>query len=69
MVKRNPNFSKLQASYLFRLIGEKKEEFLKENPNAKLILLSCGTFWIFFGLFFPKNGVAHTVFFSLPGAF
>jgi len=42
MVVRNDNFSKLQASYLFRLVAEKKAAFVKENPDAKVISLGVG---------------------------
>ncbi|CAD7931147.1 unnamed protein product [Amoebophrya sp. A25] len=49
MVVRSPHFAKLQASYLFRLIAEKKEEYLQkqasgetENPSRPLISLGIG---------------------------
>jgi len=42
MAKRNPNISKLQAGYLFPEINRRKNIFLKENPDAKLISLGIG---------------------------
>lgn len=42
MVKRNPNFEKLQAGYLFPEIQKRKEAYLKQNPRAELISLGIG---------------------------
>jgi LL-diaminopimelate aminotransferase len=42
MVKRNKNIEKLKAGYLFPEIGRRKNEFLKKNPDAKLISLGIG---------------------------
>lgn len=42
MVKRNENFGKLQAGYLFRTIAEKKQAYTAANPTAKLISLGIG---------------------------
>jgi LL-diaminopimelate aminotransferase len=42
MVKRNKNISKLQAGYLFPEIGRRKNEFIKNNPDAKIISLGIG---------------------------
>ncbi|MFH1053544.1 MAG: LL-diaminopimelate aminotransferase [Candidatus Woesearchaeota archaeon] len=42
MVKRNKNFSKLQAGYLFPEINRKKQNVMKENPDAKIISLGIG---------------------------
>ena len=41
-MKRNKNLSKLQSGYLFPEINRRKKEFLKKNPNAKLIILGIG---------------------------
>lgn len=42
MVKRNQNFIKLQAGYLFPEIAKRKKEFMAKNPKAKLISLGIG---------------------------
>ncbi len=42
MVKRNENFAKLPGGYLFPEINRRKAEFLKANPEAKLISLGIG---------------------------
>ena len=42
MVKRNENFGKLQAGYLFPEINRRKKEFLAKNPDAKIISLGIG---------------------------
>ncbi len=42
MVKRNKNLAKLQAGYLFPEITRRKQEFLKNNPDAKIISLGIG---------------------------
>jgi len=42
MVKRNPNFAKLQAGYLFPEINRRKKDFIKNNPDAKIISLGIG---------------------------
>ena len=42
MVKRNKNFAKLQAGYLFPEINRKKKEYLEKNPNEKIISLGIG---------------------------
>ncbi|MBI2542451.1 LL-diaminopimelate aminotransferase [Candidatus Woesearchaeota archaeon] len=42
MVKRNPNMAKLQSGYLFPEIARRKNEFIKKNPNAKLVSLGIG---------------------------
>jgi LL-diaminopimelate aminotransferase len=42
MVKRNKNIAKLQAGYLFPEINRRKTEFLKKNPEAKIISLGIG---------------------------
>jgi len=42
MVKRNENFGKLQASYLFVNIAQKRKAFVEANPDAKLISLGIG---------------------------
>ena len=42
MAKRNPNIAKLQSGYLFPEISRRKNEFLEENPGAKLISLGVG---------------------------
>lgn len=42
MVKRNPHISKLQAGYLFPEINKRKNAFLQQCPNAKLINLGIG---------------------------
>ena len=42
MVKRNPNFARLQAGYLFPEINRRKNKVLAENPGAKIISLGIG---------------------------
>lgn len=42
MVKRNPNFAKLPAGYLFPEIAKRKNAFLKRNPHVQLISLGIG---------------------------
>ncbi len=42
MVKRNLNFKKLQAGYLFPEINRRKNVFLEKNPDAKIISLGIG---------------------------
>lgn len=42
MVVRNNNLARLQAGYLFPEINRRKNEFLKENPDAKIISLGIG---------------------------
>ena len=42
MVKRNKNMAKLVAGYLFPEINRRKSEFLKKNPDAKIISLGIG---------------------------
>lgn len=42
MVKRNENFAKLQAGYLFPEITRRKNEYLKKNSGANLINLGIG---------------------------
>jgi LL-diaminopimelate aminotransferase len=41
-MKRNENISKHVSGYLFPEITKRKKEFLKKNPNAKLISLGIG---------------------------
>mmetsp|Transcript_6007 Transcript_6007/g.16824 ORF Transcript_6007/g.16824 Transcript_6007/m.16824 type:complete len:445 (-) Transcript_6007:121-1455(-) len=41
-VKRNANFAKLQAGYLFPEIGRRRTEFLEKNPDADIISLGIG---------------------------
>ena len=41
-VKRNPNFEKLKAGYLFPEIGRRRSAYLAANPDAKLISLGIG---------------------------
>ena len=41
-VKRNENFEKLKAGYLFPEIGRRRTAYLAANPNAKLISLGIG---------------------------
>lgn len=41
-MKRNKHLAKLQSGYLFPEITRRKKEFLKKNPNAKLISLGIG---------------------------
>ncbi|MCB9362390.1 LL-diaminopimelate aminotransferase [Candidatus Woesearchaeota archaeon] len=42
MVKRNKNFAKLQAGYLFPEINRRKKEFMEKHPDADLISLGIG---------------------------
>lgn len=42
MVKANPNLASLKKGYLFPEIQKRKEAFLKEEPDAKLISLGIG---------------------------
>lgn len=42
MVKRNENFGKLHAGYLFPEIARRRRKFQEENPNAKIISLGIG---------------------------
>lgn len=42
MVLRNPNLEKFSANYLFAEIKKRKQQFLNDNPNKKLISLSIG---------------------------
>ena len=42
MVKRNENFAKLKAGYLFPEINRRKKEFLDKNTDAKIISLGIG---------------------------
>jgi LL-diaminopimelate aminotransferase len=41
-MKRNSNFTRLQASYLFPEVNRRKQQFLERNPDAKLISLGIG---------------------------
>ena len=41
-VTRNANMAKLQAGYLFPEIGKRRNAFLAENPDAKIISLGIG---------------------------
>jgi len=41
-VSRNANIAKLQAGYLFPEIGRRRNAFLAENPDAKIISLGIG---------------------------
>jgi len=41
-VKRNPNFGKLQAGYLFPEIARRRNEHQKKYPDAKVISLGIG---------------------------
>jgi len=41
-VSRNTNLGKLQAGYLFPEIGRRRNAFLAENPDAKIISLGIG---------------------------
>lgn len=41
-VTRNANMGKLQAGYLFPEIGKRRNAFLAENPDAKIISLGIG---------------------------
>ena len=42
MVKRNENMAKLVAGYLFPEINRRKNEYLQNNPDAKIISLGIG---------------------------
>ncbi len=42
MIKANPNFAKIQASYLFSDIARRVADFSKKNPDAKLIRMGIG---------------------------
>lgn len=42
MARVNPNYSKLQAGYLFPEIGKRVRAFAAENPSAKIIRLGIG---------------------------
>lgn len=42
MVTINENYLKLQGSYLFSTIGKKVNQFIKENPDKKVIRLGIG---------------------------
>ena len=42
MVKRNKNLDRLKESYLFQEIDKNKKEFMKKNPNIKIISLGIG---------------------------
>ena len=41
-VVRNENFDKLQGDYLFPEIGRRRNAYLAENPDAKLVSLGIG---------------------------
>ncbi|KAL2607789.1 hypothetical protein R1flu_026362 [Riccia fluitans] len=41
-VKRNPNFAKLQAGYLFPEIGRRRAAHIAKHPDAKVISLGIG---------------------------
>lgn len=41
-VSRNANIAKLQAGYLFPEIGRRRNKFLENNPDAKIISLGIG---------------------------
>ena len=41
-VKRNANFAKLQAGYLFPEIARRRNAYLAKNPDAKIISLGIG---------------------------
>ncbi len=41
-VQRNPNFGKLQSSYVFSEIARRRKVFLENNPEAKLVSLGIG---------------------------
>ncbi|CAG9466469.1 unnamed protein product [Pedinophyceae sp. YPF-701] len=41
-VKRNANFGKLQAGYLFPEIARRRNEHMEQNPDAKIISLGIG---------------------------
>ncbi|NLM00147.1 MAG: LL-diaminopimelate aminotransferase [Treponema sp.] len=42
MIKRNKNFEKLTAGYLFPEIAKRRREYSAKNPNAKIISLGIG---------------------------
>jgi LL-diaminopimelate aminotransferase len=42
MLARNPNIAALESGYLFPEINKRKQQFLKDNPTAKLISLGIG---------------------------
>ena len=42
MIRVNPNYSKLQASYLFSTISKKVGEFQASNPDKDIIKLGIG---------------------------
>jgi LL-diaminopimelate aminotransferase len=42
MIKVNPHYSKLKASYLFVNIAKKVKEFTKANPDKSVIKLGIG---------------------------
>lgn len=42
MIKRNANLAKLKSGYLFPEINKRKQKFLAENPDVKLISLGIG---------------------------
>ena len=41
-VPKNDNFSKLGASYLFRLVAEKRDAYKAANPDKRVISLGVG---------------------------
>lgn len=41
-VKRNSNFAKLKAGYLFPEIGRRRNAYLEKNPDAKIVSLGIG---------------------------
>ncbi len=42
MIKVNPNYSKLKASYLFSDIAQRLKKFQEENPNQEIIKMGIG---------------------------
>jgi LL-diaminopimelate aminotransferase len=42
MIKRNPNIAKLKENYLFPEIRQRKNAFLSQNPDARIISLGIG---------------------------
>src|SRR3989344_3835628 len=42
MVKRNPNFARLQGGYLFPEINRRKKKVMEQNPKVKIISLGIG---------------------------
>ena len=42
MIKINENFLNLQDSYLFSTVAKKVSEFVKNNPDKKVIKLGIG---------------------------